>query len=296
MARTLSNILLTLDVRKQEYKKELLQQQQARQDLAMKHEDEEEDEESEDDDEIVAERFKCLSLYKHDFARRGGSLYGQWKQEQRLRASRMELHLNQRWSLDHLIEEQLSKFDAHYSRAMGPCRPKDVAQLLMPKCRLPLEMAALAWLGNWRPSAILSLLHSFTSQSTTSRSPPSEHERVLSQLIRETRIEEAVLDEEMSEIQTTCILHLPFSPANEKIGSKMASVHSEFKKIHHVITRTQKLRYTTLELVVKKLLNRTLAAKFLVAFAGIQDMVHEFAAYRSRQKGPITLTIKASGM
>ncbi|PIA42373.1 hypothetical protein AQUCO_02000078v1 [Aquilegia coerulea] len=262
-------------------------------------------EEEDGEDEVeshheVVERFNCCLtlLHKRDFINKGEKLYGEWKQEQKLRASRMEFHLSEGWALDKLIEEQLSRFDAHYSLTMGQCKPKDVSQLLIPKCRLPLEMATLAWLGNWRPSAILSLLYSISRSLSGSLSLDQRGNRLLSQLIRETRIEETVLDEEMAEIQATCILHLPFSPTNNasiKSGSNMACVHSEFKKIHRVITHAQKLRYRTLELVVKKLLSRAQAAEFLVAFAGIQDMVHEYAACQMRQKGPISVTIKPFG-
>ncbi|KAF5206064.1 seed dormancy control protein [Thalictrum thalictroides] len=242
--------------------------------------EEEYDEEEVESHHEVAERFTCLSLHhKRDFINKGEKLYGEWKQEQKLRESIMEFHLSEGWALDKLIEEQLSRFDAHYSRSMVQCKPKDVTQLLIPKGRLPLEMTTLAWLGNWRPSAILSLLHSISRSSVSgSLSLDKRGKRLLSQLIHETRIEETVLDEEMAEIQATCILHLPFSPTNNisiKSSSNMACVHSEFKKIHRVITQAQKLRYRTLELVVKKLLSRAQAAEFLVAFARIQDIVHE---------------------
>ena len=39
-------------------------------------------------------------------------------------------------------------------------------------------------------------------------------EQLLSQLIYEIRIEEAIINEEMAEIQSTCIFYLPFAPAN----------------------------------------------------------------------------------
>ncbi|OVA13722.1 Transcription factor TGA like domain [Macleaya cordata] len=285
-----------------------------------------EDNQQEQDDQI-AEPVKCISLYKRDSTskRLSGSSstgVGQWRQEQRLRASRMELHLAQKWSLEELIQEQLSRFDyAHYSISQSSCNRgrrllmiKDIAQVLMPQYRLPLEMATLSWLGNWRPSSILSLLNSLSLSSSSSSS--SRSQQVLNQLIRETRIEESIIDEEMGEIQATCILHLPFiiSPPLQVLtslsssssssnsgttfatGTDLGSVRFEFKKIDRVITRAQKLRYKTLELVVKKLLNRSQAAEFLVAFAGIQEMVHEFAIYRQKNKGPISVTTKAFAM
>lgn len=43
-------------------------------------------------------------------------------------------------------------------------------------------------------------------------------------------------------------------------------------------------RFKTLEMVLKKVLSETEAAEFLVAFAAIQDMIHQFAA---KSKGSI---------
>lgn len=54
-------------------------------------------------------------------------------------------------------------------------------------------------------------------------------------------------------------------------------------------------RFKALELVLKKILNEIDAAEFLVAFEGIQDAVHQFAANRRFQKGPITMPVKALG-
>ncbi|MCL7022334.1 hypothetical protein MKW94_029142 [Papaver nudicaule] len=274
-----------------------------------------EKQEKEEDD--IEQPVRCITLYKRGGGRTGNNnnnkVYGlsgkgQWRQEQRLRASRMEHHLGIHCSLEDLIQEQLSRFDGHYSRALGKHRRlKDMSQILMPtKSRFPIEMACLSWYGNWRPSAILSLVQSFSRAPKTSSSsritgstPLSRSERVLSDLIKQTRTEELILDEEMAEIQATCILHLPFKKASSKktgsVASDLACVYSEFKKIDRVYNQAQKLRYRTLELVVKKLLNPSQAAEFLVAFAGIQDMVHEFAVCRDRQtKGPISVTIKSN--
>nr|DAD27220.1 TPA_asm: hypothetical protein HUJ06_028688 [Nelumbo nucifera] len=248
-------------------------------------------EEEADGIDDIAERFKCMSLSKCDVSKRGEK-YGQWRQEQRIRAARLEKRLKARWALEELIDEQLRRFDAHYNRAMVPSRLKEVAHHLMPKWTPPLEMASLTWLGDWRPSAILFLLRLLSSSSSSSFSG-----RVLSRLIHETRIEEAVLDEEMAEIQANCILHLPFiGPKANNKGTALASVQFEFKKINRVITKAQRLRYKALELVVKKLLNQTDAAQFLVAFAGIQDSVHRFATQQRLRRGPVSLTIKALGI
>ncbi|GMH14294.1 hypothetical protein Nepgr_016135 [Nepenthes gracilis] len=261
------------------------------------------------EDEIhdLADRFTCMTLHSHkrDYsAKRGEEIspekYGLWREEQRTRAARLEKQVRARSALEELIEEQLNRFSLHYNQAMVPTRLKDMAHLLMPKWMPPLEMASLGWLGDWRPTSILELLRCLARCSLSFRSLSSESvetDRLLSQLIREVRVEEAVLDEEMAEIQATCILHLPFGPPNRRIGPALPQVQSEFKKIERVILKAQQLRFKTLELVVKKVLRRQEdAAAFLVAFAAIQDSIHEFAAQHRFQKGSVSVPIaKALG-
>lgn len=180
-----------------------------------------------------------------------------------------------------------------------------MAQLLMPKWSPAHELAAVSWLGDWRPSTILELLRSLIN----SLSNPVGVERALSQLINDIRIEEAVIDEEMTEIQATCVLHLPFGPVEES-GTDLARVKSEFKKIYQVVAKAQHLRsmldslfdqiirtfivfvmlinrLKAVELVVQKVLCQTDAAEFLVAFNGIQDVIHEVALKAS--KGPASI-------
>ncbi|KAE8710954.1 Detected protein of unknown function [Hibiscus syriacus] len=51
--------------------------------------------------------------------------------------------------------------------------------------------------------------------------------------------------------------------------------------------------FKALELVVKKLLNQTEAAEFLVALSGIQVAIHQFAKHQKLQKGPFTVSVKS---
>ncbi|KAL7180014.1 hypothetical protein ACSBR1_043264 [Camellia fascicularis] len=226
---------------------------------------------------------------------------GLWRQEQKRRAVRLEKQLKSRWALEDLVEEQLNCFQAHYNRATGPTLLKDVAQLLMPKGAPAHEMASVAWLGDWRPSAILDLLRSMAQFSSSLQSSlwslmdSFGIEQTLTQLIHEIGIEEAVLDEEMAEIQANCILHLPFGRVSNRAGGgpALACVQSEFKKIHRVIINAQNLRFKALELVVKKVLNQTDAAEFFVAFVGIQDLIHQSATQQKLQKGLVSVPVKA---
>ncbi|KAM1412837.1 uncharacterized protein LOC126611589 [Malus sylvestris] len=251
----------------------------------------------------IADKFQCMSIHKRDAAKRGEDISFQkkclWKQEQKGRVARLEKQLRIRWELEELIEEQLNRFHAHYNLDMVPTRLKDVAQLLMPNWTPPDELISTAWLGDWRPSAILELVRSLpicSCSSSSSSSNSSRTEQLLSQLIYEIRIEEAIIDEEMAEIQSTCIFYLPFAPGNIQSGrAALASVQSEFKKIERVITKAQQLRFKALELVLKKVLNETDAAEFLVAFEGIQEAIHQFAANQRFQKGPVTVPVKSLG-
>lgn len=251
----------------------------------------------------VSDRVHCISLYSHrrhshDRADQNSmEKYGLWRQEQKSRAAKLEQQLKARWTLEDMIDEQLNRFHNHYNRAMVPTQFEDVAQILMPKGAPPLEMASVGWLGDWRPSAILELLRALARSSYLSSSVADsvETDRILSQLINEVRIEETVLDEEMAEIQATCILHLPFSPINQTRGSPLAQVQSELKKTKQVIIKAQQLRFKALELVMKKVLSQVDAAEFLVAFAGIQDAIHQFAARQKFQKSPVSVSVKVLG-
>ncbi|KAL6996624.1 hypothetical protein U1Q18_006755 [Sarracenia purpurea var. burkii] len=253
-------------------------------------------EDGDDSDDGIAEQITCITLHKREStnSKRGeGELkHGLWRQEQKTRAARLEKQLKARCALEELIEEQLNHFDAHFNRPMVPTRLKDVAELLMPRGVPAHEMVVLSWLGDWRPSAILSLLRSLASLSPGI-------EQALSQLIHEIGIEEAVLDEEMAEIQANCVLHLPFGPAGNRVDgpgpgprTALASVRSEFKKIHRVITKAQNLRFKALELAVKKVLSQADAAEFLVAFVGIQESIHRVSVQQKLRKGPVSVPVK----
>ncbi|KAK4350236.1 hypothetical protein RND71_029549 [Anisodus tanguticus] len=220
---------------------------------------------------------------------------GLWRREQINRAAKLEKQLKARWAVDGLIEEELNRFRAQYNRAIVPTKLKDVAQLIMPKWTPSPELATLTWLGDWRPSTILDLLQHLAHSSAFSKSLPDSVaiEVALPQLINELRIEEAVIDEEMAEIQSNCILHLPFGPNKAQKGAAMACIQSEFKKIHRVITKAQNLRLEAMEMAVKKVLSRTDAAEFLVAFAGIQDLVHQWATQHKLNTGPVSIRTKA---
>ncbi|PSS07519.1 DNA damage checkpoint protein [Actinidia chinensis var. chinensis] len=109
--------------------------------------------EAEDGDDIdeVAEQMTCITFHKREPIKRvnmvmlGEELsrekYGLLSQEQKTRSARLEKQLKSRWALEDLIDEQLNHFHAHYNRAAGPTRLKDVAQLLMPKGAPAQEMA-----------------------------------------------------------------------------------------------------------------------------------------------------------
>lgn len=167
-----------------------------------------------------------------------------WRQKLKTKATRIEKQLKARWELEELIEEQVNRFHAHYSHAVVLNKLKDVAELLMPKWAPPHELAALVWLGDWRPSAILDLVHGLAKSSLSSLSNSQGFERLLSQVIHEIRIEEAILNEEMAEIQATCILHLPFAPVNNHRSgdAALSCIRAELKKIERVFTKAQQLR------------------------------------------------------
>ncbi|TYI26725.1 hypothetical protein ES332_A05G131600v1 [Gossypium tomentosum] len=244
---------------------------------------------------LTPQKRRKARFRNHDVPGLHREKHGLWRQEQKTRAAKIEKQLKARRELEALIEEQLNRFHAHYNQAMVPSHLEDVSKLLRPQWAAPQELASLFWLGDWRPSAILELLHGLAPLSFISDSTASAMQPAISQFIHELRIEEAVIDEEMAEIQATCVLYLPFAPVNSSKsgGSASRGIQSEFLKIVRVITKAQKLRFKALELVVKKLLNQTEAAEFLVAFSGIQDAIHQFAEEKRLRKGPVTVSVKS---
>ncbi|KAL3633065.1 hypothetical protein CASFOL_026049 [Castilleja foliolosa] len=243
------------------------------------------------DVESISKQVTCMKLNKREPKKPHEDIfscekYGSWRQEQRSGAAKLKRQLKVRWAIQKLIDEQMGRFEAHYNRAMAPTKMSDVAQLLTPKWIPAHELTALYWLGGWRPSTILELLRSLAH----SLWDPAGVERALAQLINDIRNEEAVIDEEMTEIQSNCVLYLPFGPVNnEGSGPALARVRSEFKKIHRVIVKAEKLRMKTLDLAMKKVLSQTDAAEFLVAFAEIEDVIHDVSMKFKSRNGPVCI-------
>ncbi|KAK0597735.1 hypothetical protein LWI29_028182 [Acer saccharum] len=254
----------------------------------------------EDGDEMDAmvEGVQCMTLRKPETTKRGEEIswgkYGLWRQGQKTIAARLANQLKARWELEEVTDEELNKFCSHYNCATVPAQLKDVALFFMPRWTPSHELAALSWLGDWRPSAILELIRGLARSSSSFLSDSSGIEQLISHVIHEIRIEETIIDEEMAEIQATCILHLPFSRLKKKQfgGSSLGFIQEEFKKIERVITKAQQLRFKALELVVKKVLSQTDAAAFFVAFTGIQDAIHQVAEQQKLE--PVTVPTKTS--
>ncbi|CAN1836199.1 hypothetical protein LINPERHAP1_LOCUS34676 [Linum perenne] len=245
------------------------------------------------DDRDGTQLVQCMiTLHKQDSTNHKGKRnaeYGIWRQEQKTRAARLQKQLKARWESEELIEDQLNWFHAHYHRTINPTKLNDVSQLLVPSTAPPHELATMSWLGDWRPSTILQLLSGMHPHSTT-----SDETYNLSQLIHEIRIEEAVIDEEMAEIQAKCVLSLPFAPPKRKESgdSELSCIEAEFRKIQSAIAKAQQLRCKTLELLVKKVLGKTKAAEFFVEFVKVQEVIHNHAAKRKLPKGPWTIPVK----
>ncbi|KAL2928455.1 hypothetical protein RDABS01_023209 [Bienertia sinuspersici] len=237
------------------------------------------------DEEDLNARVTCMTFY----SRRRNSLKS--KQEQKDKDALLRRQVKAKCSLEVLFDKQLKR----YNQSLIPNKLEDATQLLASP---PLELVSVGWLGDWRPSAILELLKSLAHSSylSSSLAESTDTDRMLSQLIREIRIEEAIIDEEMAEIQATCILHLPFGPTSRVTTSSMAPMEcaqSQLMKIKQVTAKAQQLRCKVLELIVKKVLNKADAGEFLVAFTGIQDIVHQFAARQKLQKGPVNVSVKS---
>lgn len=146
--------------------------------------------------------------------------------------------------LEELIEEELDRYRAHYTQSIDLAGLEDVTKFLMPDWSPPLQLASVGWLGDWRPTAMLALLKGL-ARSSGSFCDPAGVERTVSWLTREARIEEAIIDGELAEIQATCVLNLPFAFVGNGHGLNTAAsrcVRTELQKIKQVITKARQLR------------------------------------------------------
>ncbi|EPS57565.1 hypothetical protein M569_17252 [Genlisea aurea] len=140
-----------------------------------------------------------------------------------------------------LVADHVLRYRAHYSPApaLTPIKISDLADLLFPQWAPAHEQAAVFWMGEWRPTSILNLVSSLAQ----SFDDPIQAHKTLAQLAHQVRIEEAVIDEEMTEIQANCVFHLPFGTTKDDgSGSGLRRIGSEFNKIRRVVVKAQKLR------------------------------------------------------
>ncbi|PWA51589.1 DOG1 domain-containing protein [Artemisia annua] len=174
--------------------------------------------------------------------RSGWKMYRPWRQERHHRSAvvlvtsaSLEKQLK---ALEERVDKQLKWFQAQYSQALNPTLPKDIYELLM-----------LNSLIKSTPTLASSLAHA------------GAREKAISQLTHDLRIEEAVIDEEMTEIQANCILNLPFAL-------------TQSRKVQWVCFGERSIN--ALETVVQKVLSQSDAAEFLVAFGRIQGVALVF--------------------
>ncbi|KAK4754272.1 hypothetical protein SAY87_002376 [Trapa incisa] len=190
--------------------------------------------------------------------------------------------------LEDLIEEELDRYRSYYTRPVDPARHDDLSK--------PLQLASVGWLGDWRPTAMLTLLTGL-AQSSGSFCDPAGIERTVSGLVREARIEEAVIDGELAEIQATCVLNPPFAFAGNHHGRPSPRRNGpELQKIKQVMAKAQQLRFKTLETVVRKVPNMSDAAEFLTVFERIQQALHRFATDHELRHGEVSFSTKGLGI
>ncbi|OWM69618.1 uncharacterized protein LOC116200404 [Punica granatum] len=256
-----------------------------------------------DEMDAISEISQRTSLQNHDVSERGEDQteesYELWRQEPKIGAVKLEEHfLRASCVLEELIEEELDRYRAKYTQPIDLTRLEDVAKFLMPDSAPPFQLASVGWLGDWRPTAMLALLMGLAC-SSASFSDPAGIERTVSELTREARIEEAIIDGELTEIQATCILNLPFAfigTGNGLHGAASSCVQAELQKIKRVITKAQQLRFKTLETVVRKVPNPSDAAEFLMAFERIEGALHQYAAHHELKRGGVTFSVKRLGI
>ncbi|KAK1305323.1 hypothetical protein QJS10_CPB11g00149 [Acorus calamus] len=180
--------------------------------------------------------------------------------------------------LDRAVKENLGRYKAHYINEMGLSRPIEVGRILMSSWETPLSKASLSWLGSeWRPSDILHLLLSLSTRGVL---PPlgRRSSRVISEAMRLLRLDEAVLEQEAAEYQST----VPMCEGeedregseNEEWDSMVMRARGAVNKMGGVVNRARRMSYAAMEMAVDELMRgggAARAAEFMVAFAGSRE-------------------------
>nr|GMC74987.1 Translation initiation factor IF-2 like [Ipomoea batatas] len=222
---------------------------------AVEHESDKNEEEEDGFSGIAAAPVTCMTIQKRQTYKRCEEFSGeQWRKEKMNRAERLEKQLKTRWAVEEVIEEQLNRFHAQYNQAMIPTKLKDIAHLLTPKWAPPQELAALSWYGDWRPSTIPVLLHSLINSSSS--------------------------------------FSTSLAADADWVKTVMKQLINELRVEEAVLTKAQNLRLKAMDMAVKKVLSPTDAAEFLVAFAKIQDLIHQHAMNMKLTNGPISVPTK----
>lgn len=226
-------------------------------------------------------------------------LHEEWRESQRSTVTQISRQLQTKWALNSIINAQLGRLQAHYTRTMLPSHPRDVPRLLFPlwNWKPPFLITSISWLGDtWRPSSILSLV--IPTLSSPIGTPRSLH--FLEESIRRFCIQEAVLEEEMAEYQSMSVLNLRAAIKTQKrkgggrSSSKMETVCKEIRKVECVMQRAQKLRYKAVEVAVRGgVLEETQAAEFLLALAGVEEAVEHQAVKWHAKAGDVSVQVQA---
>ncbi|XP_072970243.1 uncharacterized protein [Typha angustifolia] len=232
--------------------------------------------------------FSFLKLYDCSKPTPADSPAGdRWRAAQRASALRLERRLRARFALDDLVDAELARLRLHYHHhrhGKPSSSPREVSRLLFPPWNPPLFNAALSWLGDWRPSTILALIPSLAAASPSSSAltnlSPRAH-RSISEAVKRLRAHEAVIESEVGKYQARCAV---------RMGSK-EEVMKEMGKMETVVRRANGLRYRALEVAVNDVLERTQAAEFLAAFAGVEVILHRTAERWRARVGPLAITI-----
>ncbi|GLJ21165.1 hypothetical protein SUGI_0387270 [Cryptomeria japonica] len=209
--------------------------------------------------------------------------YEEWAENQILHAQTLQRVISADVDIKQAVERELQRYKTYYTVSMVPSKALHVSKIMMPAWKPPLENAVM-WLGEWRPSALLSFV--LLCHDTHAISLPPHHVGFVKELVRISHINERILDDELADCQVMSgsFPALFVGPAREEF---VACVGKNLERMKSVVAKAQRVRFEAVEALVERLLTWKNAALFFVLLARFQHRFHGAAISRMSNLGDV---------
>lgn len=227
-----------------------------------------------------------------------------WMEDRDRHSQRLHYYIAAGLGFQPAVEEELKRYRNYYTVSAVPAKPLHIKEMLMPDWK-PLLENAFAWLGDWRPSAILGFL--LTCHEVDAVQLPPHHVDFVKELIRISHHNETILDEEMAEYQAILAfnpavatprnahqplpalffaLHDSSNTSNNKNDVQMKShvkddlvtcMRRDLTRMNRIVMQAHDMRFNAVEVVANRLLTSATdmdaGCTFLVSFGQVPNHV-----------------------